>query len=167
MIFQDLFILQKFDLTFDFIWLLYHHTNDIPYYHNLKVSDYSDKTKRFRDCKGSLSLFILFEFLFIMSSRKLSYDWEMINDWYSHAEASVYGRLRWWWRSTGRADVLYPSIEQIANDVKRTPKQVQRSIKVLEERGLIEVSRRWYKRRNNYYICDKRKYPPEVNYNGD
>lgn len=102
-----------------------------------------------------------------MSSRKISYDGEMIDDGYSHTEAAVYGRLRWWWRGTDRADVLYPSIEQLAEDVKRTPKQVQRSIKVLEESWLIEVTRRWYKRRNNYYICDRRKYAPEVGYNGD
>lgn len=91
----------------------------------------------------------------------------MIKDGYTHTEAAVYSRLWRYWRNSKRNDVIYPSVESIADDIQRTPKQVQRSIRVLSKRWLIEVSRRWYKRRNNYYIYDRRNYPPEVGYNGE
>jgi hypothetical protein len=38
-------------------------------------------------------------------------------------------------------------------------RHVRRCLDVLEKYGLIEISHRWYKRRNNYYVVDLNKYP--------
>lgn len=84
---------------------------------------------------------------------------EMVNDWYTHAEAMVYSRLRWLSYATDWADFLYPSQSQIAKDLCLEERHVRRCLNVLEKNWLIEISRRWYKRRNNYYVCDIDIYP--------
>lgn len=84
---------------------------------------------------------------------------DMIDDGYSDAEAKVYSRLWWLSHHTDNADILYPSQAQIAKDLRISEKRVRNALNVLERDWLIEISRRWYKRRNNYYVVDMQKYP--------
>lgn len=84
---------------------------------------------------------------------------DMIDDGYTISEAMVYSRLWWLSHHVDWADILYPSQERIAKDLRMNRRHVIRCLESLEKYGLIEVSRRWYKRRNNYYVTDLNKYP--------
>lgn len=84
---------------------------------------------------------------------------DMIDDGYTVSEAMVYSRLWWLSHHVDWADILYPSQEQIAKDLRLSKKWIRKALNVLEKDGLIEISRRWYKRRNNYYVIDMNQYP--------
>lgn len=98
-------------------------------------------------------------FNFNMAWKITPINMDMIDDGYTISEAMVYSRL---WRLSHHvdwADILYPSQERIAKDLRMDSRHVRRCLDVLEKYGLIEISRRWYKRRNNYYVVDLNKYP--------
>lgn len=89
---------------------------------------------------------------------------DMLKDWYTVAEAMVYSRL---WRlaySTDESDVLYPSEKQIAEDLYLSERWVRKALWNLERSWLIEIFQRWYKRRNNYYVCDLANYPCKLDF---
>ena len=84
---------------------------------------------------------------------------DMVRDWYTVAEAMVYSRLRWLSYATDEADILYPSEKKIAEDLCMSERQVRRCILTLEDVWLIDVYRRGYRKRNNYYVNSLLKYP--------
>lgn len=92
---------------------------------------------------------------------------DMVRDWYTIAEAMVYSRLRWLSYATDEADILYPSEKQLAEDLCMSERRVRKSLYTLSESWLIELYYRWYKRRNNYYVCDLRKYPCKLDFECD
>lgn len=95
-----------------------------------------------------------------MSNRKLTtINMEMVRDWYTISDAMVYSRIRWLEYNTNQADIKYPSIKQISEDLCLSRITVINSLKKLENWWIIEVYRGWYKERNSYYIDDMDKYP--------
>lgn len=82
----------------------------------------------------------------------------MLDDWFTRAECAVYSRLRRLAYVKDNVDVVYPSEQQLAQDCRLTERTVRNCIEVLEKKWLIEVNRRWYKRRNNYYVLSYEKY---------
>lgn len=109
-----------------------------------------------------LGFFDIWDNLFLnfdMAWKVTPINMDMIDDGYTISEAMVYSRLWWLSHHVDWADVLYPSQERIAKDLRMDSRHVRRCLDVLEKYGLIEISRRWYKRRNNYYVVDLNKYP--------
>lgn len=92
---------------------------------------------------------------------------DMLRHWYTVSEAMVYSRLRWLAYSTDMADIVYPSIEQLADDLCITQRQVIRCLQVLEDNNLLDIDRRWFKRRNNYVVSDLRNYPCKLDFYDD
>lgn len=89
---------------------------------------------------------------------------EMLDDWYTRSECMVYSRLWWFAYYTDEADCLYPSEQQIADDLRLSRKQVCKAILSLEDNWLIEVYRRWLKKRNNYLVCSLSNYPCKLEF---
>lgn len=101
---------------------------------------------------------------YIMCWNLTTINMDMLKDWYTVAEAMVYSRL---WRlaySTDESDVLYPSEKQIAEDLYLSERWVRKALWNLERSWLIEIFQRWYKRRNNYYVCDLTNYPCKLDF---
>lgn len=112
-----------------------------------------------------LGFFDIWDNLFLnfnMAWKVTSINMDMIRDWYSIWDAMVYSRLWWLSRHTNEADCLYPSQKKMAEDLCMSERQIIRCLQNLENTWLIEMSHRWYKRRNNYYVCSLLNYPCDV-----